>query len=95
MKKINSIHIATKILGVILLFLIVLPLCFGGMEKLGIISRGRLFIRISLIVGGTLAVGAFLLLMIELRQDKQLDAYFMRHRNQKLRLQCDLYECQN
>ena len=95
MKKINSIHVATKVLGVILFFMMILPLCFWGMEQLGIISRGSPLIHISLIIGGSLAVGAFLLLVMELRQDRQLDVYFMSHRNQKLMLQNDLYECQN
>ncbi|PHV70695.1 hypothetical protein CS063_09195 [Sporanaerobium hydrogeniformans] len=94
MKKINSINVGTKVLSIIAVFLIVLPICFFGMKQIGFIVLGDFLIKASLVVGSIITVISLILLIIELRQDRQLDKYFTNHCNTKLLLANSLCECQ-
>lgn len=94
MKKINSIHVGTKILLIIALFLIVLPICFFGVKQMGFIILGDILTKVSLAVGSLITLIAIILLIIEFRQDHQLHIYFTKHCNSKQLLSNGMYECQ-
>ncbi|WP_079423241.1 hypothetical protein [Clostridium oryzae] len=52
-----------------------------------------LLIVISLVIGSCIAAFSSIALIIEFRQDRKLDFYYKNHRNSKMKLEEDIYEC--
>ncbi|MBE6024381.1 MAG: hypothetical protein E7231_14545 [Cellulosilyticum sp.] len=94
MKKINSINVGTKVLGIIMSLLLIIPGIGLGLKQIGLIRIGLVFIKGGLGIGGVVTVVSLILLLIELRQDRKIDAYFSSHHETKQRLSNGLYECQ-
>lgn len=94
MKKINSIHYGHKIVFAIVLFLVILPVLFYLISLLISADWLSLMIKISMALGSGILLFLALLLMVELRQDKRINRYYVNHRNRKLQTPNAVYECQ-
>nr|WP_302598150.1 hypothetical protein [uncultured Cellulosilyticum sp.] len=76
MKKINSINVSGKVIGMISIFLVFLPLIFYCLRFIGLEAIGEILMKGSCTIGIIMLIGAWIVLMIELRQDKVLDQYY-------------------
>lgn len=95
MKKINSVWYGSRVLAVGGVFAIVIPslLCLFHtlFIKYKIVS---ILIKISIAVGITI-LGLFsLMLVIELKQDKNISLQYNKVKHQKIQITSSLYECQ-
>ncbi|HML48544.1 MAG TPA: hypothetical protein PKE04_17505 [Clostridia bacterium] len=94
MKKINSIGYGHKILAVATIFLAVIP------AALYLLSGGMGLSILPLLAKGSFALGLamflflFILLRIELYQDRKRARYFEARKHTKMPLKSGLYECQ-
>lgn len=95
MKKINSINVSGKVIGVISIFLVFLPFLFYCLRFIGLEVIGEMLMKISLGIGVVISAVAWTLLMIELKQDKRLDQYYSSHAHCKNKPGENKYECQN
>ena len=95
MKKINSIGYGGKIVTAAGIFLIAVPL---GLLVLGGIIPSPVLktcVYISLAVGTLISLFLIVLLTIELRQDRRMNAYYRKRRHAKIHLGNGKYECQS
>lgn len=93
MKKINSIHYGGKVLLVGALFLSVFPL---GIIGLNLVLDSEILSVATKIVfcTGVLIIGFFFIhLIIEFWQDKKIEQYYASHKNVKIQIQGNGYEC--
>ena len=95
MKKINSIHYGSRVIAVGLIFLVLFPLAFWGvnqwLQNEALITAAY----VSLIFGATIEIFFFVYLFIESKQDKMINEDYLRHRNMKIPLPDGKYECGN
>lgn len=94
MKKINSIGYGARILGAAGIFLAAVPLALLALNAVLPFSGYKTWVYLSLAVGGLIAVFLAVLLAIELRQDKKMNAYYQKHSHGKAYLGNGTYECQ-
>jgi hypothetical protein len=94
MKKINSINYGHKIItGVVICLIIVSTICY----LLWAITKQvqfQLFSKVSLGLGFTVLLFLFVMLKIELAQDKKIEEYFKANKKIRLPLKSGLFECQ-
>ncbi len=93
MKKINSINYGGKVIGIGCIFAIGIPAVLLIINQ---IVQLRLILMLAIgsaVIGGSILVGFFIHLAIELRQDKKIDAYYSRHKNVKIQINSNAYEC--
>jgi hypothetical protein len=92
MKKINSIGYGGKIIFVGIVFAFIIPIL------LSFISRNESILleisKISFGIGVLILVLFFVWLKIELYQDKKLNIYYEKNKNEKLIIGEYAYECQ-
>lgn len=94
-KKINSIDFGAKALLIILLFLIFIPLVFWGVNYF-VPKSSFLFVANCSCVLGAILLFVFLpVLFIELRQDKIISEYYGSHKNAKIKINENIFECAN
>lgn len=93
MKKINSIGYGHKIIDSAAICLFAVPICyfFWLITKQ---AQFQLFAKISLVLGLIILLFLYVLLKIELSQDKKTDQYFITNANTRLPLKNGLFECQ-
>jgi len=92
-KKINSIHYGGKVIGIGLTTMILIP---GILLWLNTFCECRITVilaKILFVIGGGILSGFACLLHIELKQDKEIDKYYSGHRNVKIKLNDEKYEC--
>ncbi len=92
MKKINSIWYGGKVILLGIVLAIVLPI--GIMIIPFDFSMLHIISYISFTIGVIILVGFSVLLIIELHQDKKLNAYYHSQRIKKLVISEHKYECQ-
>lgn len=95
MKKINSIGYAHKIIGLAILFLVVIPLCFYYLFLMFHVELFSTLICISIGIGLIITFFFIVLLIVELKQDKNIDRKYIKIKKKKLALGNGLYECQS
>lgn len=94
MKKINSIGYGAKVIGIGMLFALIIPIIISVISCFIELAFLNIFAKVSCIVGGIILFAFFILLMIELHQDKRLNSYYEGQKNRKLPLENGRYECQ-
>jgi hypothetical protein len=95
MKKINSIGYGHKIIGLIVLFLIGIPLCLYMLNLLFHTKLFSILIYVSLAIGILISLFCVGLLSIEFHQDRSINRKYTDIRKKKLSLGNKLYECQS
>ncbi len=95
MKKINSINYGHKIISGAAICLIAIPAICCFLWSFTKQAQFQLFAKISLILGFMILLYLFVLLKIELFQDKKLEEYFKVNKKTRVALRNGLYECQN
>lgn len=95
MKKVNSIFYGSHIIGLGLLFLIPVPLLLDFIKRYFSSIILSYAIRVSVVIGIIVECAFFILLIIELHQDKKIQKYCQNHRNTKIKLKEGKYECLN
>jgi uncharacterized paraquat-inducible protein A len=96
MKKINSIWYGSVILKSGLLFSLVIPLLLFIISKItGSLEYLSLPIKLSSAIGVSILLFLAILLAIELKQDKRINATYSKNKNTKIELPNGYYECQN
>ena len=98
--KLNSIRYGARALGAIVVLTIgapvVLYLAYLGLGRLGYVVGALLTLMKAAFALGLIALALFIiLLLIELGQDRFLDRWYRRHKNEKLALPNGAYECQH
>lgn len=95
MRRINSIHYGSRVIGIGLIFLGLLPLALWGvnqwLQNEALITTAY----VSMIIGAAIEIFFFIFLIIESKQDKKIDADYQRHRKMKIPLPNGKYECGN
>ena len=76
MKKINSNSYGGRIIGTGLLFLLIVPIGLGVINTILKFQFIRGVILFSAVVGALIELFAILMLMVELHQDRIIDAYY-------------------
>ena len=94
MKKINSINWGGKVLGLIVFLDAILPLIAFLLSKIGLRQSSSFLYKVALGVGGVVTIAAFLVLLLELYQDKKIDQYYRLHQKGKRLLSNGNYECE-
>ncbi|RCX21341.1 hypothetical protein DFP94_10287 [Fontibacillus phaseoli] len=94
MKKINSINYGHKILRSAIICLIIVPSISHFLWKMTNQIQFQLTTKISLIMGVIILLFLFVLLKIELYQDKKMDEYYRANSHSRLSLKNGLFECQ-
>lgn len=61
-----------------------------GLRELALIPM-----KISALIGTIILLFLFVLLTVEIKQDKRINAFYERNRNTKIRISNNFYECQN
>jgi|GEM_PF-1008410 len=95
MKKINSIGYGARIVVAGGIFLIVIPLARLAVNAVFPFSGIQVWVYISLAIGALIALSLTLLLVIELRRDKRMHAYYQKRNHKKVYLGGGTYECQS
>lgn len=95
MKKINSIGYAHKIIGLLGLFLVIIPLCLYILNFLFNTTLFTVPIYISFIIGFLILLFFIILLSVEFKQDKKIDRKYITVKKTKIKLVNGLYECQS
>lgn len=95
MKKLNSIWYGSRILAAGGVFTLIIPLLLYLLYTLLIKNEVvPILIKISIVVGIAI-LGLFsLLLVIELKQDNNINLQYDKVKYQKIKMSDDLYECQ-
>lgn len=96
MKKINSNGPGTVVFMCSMLFLIGIPALMYIVSF--IFNMGnKLFLpaKISAAAGGIILAGLIIVIVVELKQDKRLNIYYVSNRNRKIKISEGFYECQN
>lgn len=93
MKKINSIGYGGKVIGIGLLNVLVMPGILAGVNRWFDCHYISFVANVLLVVGSSILICFFLLLIIELRQDKKIDQYYSQHQNVKIELPDGTWEC--
>ena len=93
MKKINSIDYGVKVIGIGCVFWLGIPAVLLLINQVVALKLISILAIVSAAIGGIILVGFFIHLAIELRQDKKIDAYYSRHKNIKLQVGKNRYEC--
>ncbi|MDF2588971.1 MAG: hypothetical protein K0S41_2812 [Anaerocolumna sp.] len=92
MKKINSIGYGGKVISIIILCTFIIPIVLYIVpfqwDLLKLVSK------ISFLVGILVLFLFFILLKIELHQDKKINEYFKNNKNKKLSIGDGKFECQ-
>lgn len=94
MKKINSIGYGHKILRSALICLIIIPSISYFLWKMTNKIQFQIVSKASVILGVIILLFLFVLLKIELYQDKKLDEYYRANAQSRLPLKNGLFECQ-
>lgn len=92
-KKINSIHYGGKVIGMGLTMMLLIP---GILLWLNTFCECRITVilaKILFVIGGLLLGGFACLLFVELRQDNEIDKFFAKHKNVKIEIKKEQYEC--
>lgn len=95
MKKINSIDYGHKIVCSAAIFLLILPAICCILRTITKLSTFLLLAKVSLVLGLLILLFLFILLKLELYQDKKIAAYFKANSKRRLPLNNGLFECQN
>lgn len=93
MKKINSIDYGGKVIGIGCVFALGIPTILLVINQVVALKLISILAIVSAAIGGIILAGFFIHLAIELRQDKKIDAYYSRHKNIKLQVGKNRYEC--
>lgn len=93
MKKINSIDYGGKVIAIGMILLIPVPLLLYGIEKMIKMEKIKYIFYGSIAIGTIVEVVFFIVLMIELKQDRRIDKYYQNHKNVKLKINDNSYEC--
>ncbi|WP_310605474.1 hypothetical protein [Anaerosporobacter sp.] len=92
MKKINSIGYGGKVIFIGILFAFIIPIGIMLIPykciPLDVISK------ISFLIGILILILFTIWLMIELRQDKRINAHYEKNRDKKILIQSGQFECQ-
>ncbi len=94
MKKINSIGYGHKLLHGAIIFLIVVPSISCLLGKVANQLQLQSVTKASLILGVIIVLFLFVLLKVELYQDKKMDGYYRANSQSRLPLKNGLFECQ-
>ncbi len=94
MKKINSINYGHKIISSASICLIVVPVICYFLWSLTKQEQFQLFAIASLVLGFLILLFLFVLLKIELYQDKKIAEYFKANEKTRVALKNGFYECQ-
>lgn len=94
MKKINSIGYGHRIIGSAAICLFVLPSICYFLWLITKQAQFQLLAKVSLVSGFIILLFLFVLLRIELYQDKITNKYFKAHTKIRLPLKNGLFECQ-
>ncbi len=94
MKKINSIGYGHKIVRSAVICLIIIPSISYFLWKMTNQIQFQLVTKASLILGVIILLFLFVLLKIELYQDKKMDEYYWANSQSRLPLKNGLFECQ-
>lgn len=95
MKKINSIHYGSRVIGIGLIFLVPVPLALWGVNQWlqkEILSSAA---YVSMVIGAAIEIFFFVYLIIETKQDKKINEYYQRHKKSKITLPGGRFECGN
>lgn len=92
-KKINSIDYGGKVISIGCVFALGIPTILLVINQVVALKLISILAIVSAAIGGIILVGFFIHLAIELRQDKKIDAYYSRHKNIKLQVSENRYEC--
>ncbi len=95
MKKINSIHYGSRVIAVGLIFLVLFPLAFWGVNQWLQNEALSTAAYVSMIIGAAIEIFLFVYLIIESKQDKMIDADYQRHMKMKIPLPDGKFECGN
>lgn len=95
MRKINSIGYGGRIAAAAGIFLVAVPLTLLILNAILPFPGFKTWVYVSLAVGALVALSLIILLVIELKQDKKINAYYLGHRNMKMYLGNGAYECQS
>lgn len=95
MKKINSINYGYKIICGAAFCLIIVPICCHLLWTITNLSLLQLFAKVFIIIGFIILLFLFLLLKIELSQDKKINDYYKANSQCHLPLKNGLFECQS
>jgi len=90
LKKINSVNYGGKII-LIGLILISVPMILYNFVQISFIN---LLLKISICLGSLILLSFFILLGVELKQDKELIKYYGNNKNTPVKIG-EFYECQN
>ena len=95
MKKINSIHYGSRVIGIGLIFLVLVPLALWAvnqwLQNEALITAAY----VSMIIGATIEIFFFVYLIVESQQDKKINSDYLRHRKMKIPLPNGKFECGN
>lgn len=94
MKKINSIGYGHKILRSTVICLIYIPSISYFFWQMTYNIQFLLVAKVSLVLGIIILLFLFVLLKIELYQDKKMDEYYRANAQSRLPLKNGLFECQ-
>ncbi|WP_167959169.1 hypothetical protein [Anaerosporobacter faecicola] len=93
-RKINSIGYGTKVIGIGFVFLLIIPgiirilSCFHSWSGYVPIMKGSFYLGVAILLLFGIWLG------IELTQDRYINRYYEKHKNEKIPLGENHYECQ-